>query len=121
MTVAVLGTGTMGAPVARNIAAAGTTVRAWNRTPERAEGIEGVEALADVAPAVDGAGLVITMLSDGEAVDDVAREALPAMGDDAVWVQMSTVGSADTERFEKLAEERGVAFVDAPVVGTKQP
>jgi 3-hydroxyisobutyrate dehydrogenase len=121
LTVAVLGTGTMGAPMAVNIAAGGQTVRAWNRTAEKAQGLDGVEAFESVAEAVDGADLVVTILSDGEAVESVAQEALPAMGDDAVWIQMSTVGIDATERLAKLASERGVAFVDAPVIGTKQP
>src|SRR4051812_1542717 len=121
MTVAVLGTGTMGAPMAVNIARAGQTVRAWNRTAAKAEGLDGVEAAATVAEAVEGADLVVTMLADGDAVEQVAREALPAMGDGTVWLQMSTVGIEATERLALLAQERGVEFVDAPVIGTKQP
>jgi 3-hydroxyisobutyrate dehydrogenase len=121
MTVAVLGTGTMGAPMAVNIAAAGQDVRAWNRTADKARGLGGVEAFESAPEAVEGADLVVTMLSDGGAVEDVAREAVPAMGDDAVWVQMSTVGIEGNERLATLADENGVAFVDAPVVGTKQP
>ena len=121
MQVAVLGTGTMGAPMAVNVARAGESVRAWNRTPEKVEGLEGVEAAASVEEAVDGAELVVTILSDGDAVEDVARQALPAMADGAAWLQMSTVGIAATERLAALAEEHGVPFVDAPVVGTKQP
>jgi 3-hydroxyisobutyrate dehydrogenase len=120
LQVAVLGTGTMGAPMAVNVAAAGESVSAWNRTPERAQSLDGIHAAATVEEAVDGAELVITMLADGGAVEEVAREALPAMNG-AVWVQMSTVGIAATERLAALAEERGVAFVDAPVIGTRQP
>src|SRR2546423_11274244 len=43
------------------------------------------------------------------------------MNDDGVWLQMSTVGIAATERLAALARERGIAYVDAPVVGTRQP
>jgi 3-hydroxyisobutyrate dehydrogenase len=120
VVVAVLGTGTMGAPMARNIAAAGMTVRAWNRTPERAEGLD-AEVRDSPAAAVDGADVMLTMLSDGDAVEEVAGQALEALSDDAVWLQMSTVGIAATERLAAMAEERGVPFVDAPVSGTKQP
>jgi 3-hydroxyisobutyrate dehydrogenase len=73
------------------------------------------------AEAVDGADVMLTMLSDGEAVEDVAGQALDALGDDAVWLQMSTVGIAATEQLATLASERGTSFVDAPVSGTKQP
>ncbi|MEA2448174.1 MAG: 3-hydroxyisobutyrate dehydrogenase [Thermoleophilaceae bacterium] len=121
MTVAVLGTGTMGAPIAVNVAAAGQDVRAWNRTADKAHGLEGVTACESIADAVSGAELVVTILSDGAAVEAVAGEALPALDDGAVWLQMSTVGIAAGERLAALAEEHGVPFVDAPVVGTKQP
>jgi 3-hydroxyisobutyrate dehydrogenase len=121
MTVAVLGTGTMGAPIAVNVAAAGHDVRAWNRTAEKAHGLDGVTACESIADAVSGAELVVTILSDGAAVEAVAGEALPALDDGAVWLQMSTVGIAAGERLAALAEEHGVPFVDAPVVGTKQP
>lgn len=119
MRVAVLGTGTMGAPMARNIADAGMDVRVWNRTRERAEGI--AEVADSAADAVRDADVMVTMLSDGDAVEAVARDALDALPDGAVWLQMSTVGIAANERLATLAEERGVAFVDAPVSGTKKP
>jgi 3-hydroxyisobutyrate dehydrogenase len=119
VVVAVLGTGTMGAPMARNIAAAGMTVRVWNRTRERAEGAGDVAG--SPAEAVQGADAMLTMLADGEAVEEVAGQALGSLADDAVWLQMSTVGIAAPERLAKLAEDRGAAFVDAPVSGTKQP
>src|SRR4051794_2174602 len=120
MRVAVLGTGTMGGPMARNIAAAGIDVRVWNRTREHAEET-GLEVAGTPAEAVDGADVMVTMLADGDIVADVAEQALESLGDDAIWLQMSTVGIAATERLATLAEERGVAFVDAPVSGTKQP
>lgn len=124
LTVAVLGTGTMGAPMARNIAAAGMAVRVWNRSQEKAQAIEESTAFPTAREAAAGADLVVTMLADGKAVEDTVTGddgALAGMEDDAVWLQMSTVGIAATERLAKLAGERGVAFVDAPVVGTKQP
>jgi 3-hydroxyisobutyrate dehydrogenase len=116
MRVAVLGTGIMGAPMARNLAAAGHEVTAWNRSAEKAEGIEGVTAAASVTEAVSGAEAVITMLADADAVEAVVRDALPAL-DGALLVQTSTIGLEATAR---LAEQvRGL--VDAPVLGTKAP
>jgi 3-hydroxyisobutyrate dehydrogenase len=122
-SVAVLGTGIMGGPMAHNIAAAGLETRAWNRTREKAEAIEGVNAFGSPSEAVDGADIVLTMLADGPAVESVMTEggALEAMRDDAIWLQSSTVGIEATERLAKLAEDRGVQFVDAPVLGTKAP
>lgn len=115
MIVAVLGTGTMGAPMAENLAAAGLDVRAWNRTAEKAREVEGAEAFESAAEAVAGADFVLTILSDGEAVEESVRDL--DFGD-ATWLQMSTVGIAATERLMEMAQ---VPFVDAPVVGTKQP
>lgn len=107
--------------MAANVAAAGLEVRAWNRTIEKAEAIDGVTVARSPEAAVDGADLVVTMLADGDAVEQVARRMLPAVRADAVWLQMSTVGIRATERLLELANERGVPYVDAPVLGTRQP
>jgi 3-hydroxyisobutyrate dehydrogenase len=122
-TVAVLGTGIMGGPIANNIAAAGMETRVWNRTREKAEAIEGASAVDSPADAASAADIVLTMLADGEAVASVMTDggALDVMGDDAIWLQSSTVGIEWTERLSGLAGERGVAYVDAPVLGTKAP
>jgi 3-hydroxyisobutyrate dehydrogenase len=123
--IAMLGTGTMGAPMARNMAKAGLDLRVWNRTRDKAEPLadDGIEIADSPEQAVDGADVVITMLSDGDAVTAAMEDggALAAMPDDALWLQMSTVGIAATEALASLAEERSVAFVDAPVLGTKAP
>jgi 3-hydroxyisobutyrate dehydrogenase len=65
---------------------------------------------------------VITMLTDAAAVTGVMADGtLAAMRDDAVWLQMSTIGIAGIEEAAKLATDRGVGILDAPVLGTKQP
>ena len=99
MRVAVLGTGIMGAPMARNLAAAGHEVSAWNRSREKAEPLaeHGVTVAGSVAEAVAGADVVVTMLADARAVEAVAEEALGAM-DGAVLAQMSTIGLARHRR-----------------------
>ena len=121
--VAVLGTGIMGAPMARNSAQAGLRVRAWNRTRAKAEPLaeHGIEPADSPAEAVADADVVVTMLADGEAVHATITEALPAMPDGAVWAQCSTVGLGWTERLASLAAERDVPFFDSPVLGTRQP
>jgi 3-hydroxyisobutyrate dehydrogenase len=124
-TVAVLGTGIMGGPMARNIATSGLETRAWNRTREKCEPLaeHGVTVADTPADAVSGADVVVTMLADGYAVDQVMTEggALEAMSDDALWIQASTIGIEATERLLALAEERGLTFVDSPMLGTKKP
>jgi 3-hydroxyisobutyrate dehydrogenase len=124
MRVAVLGTGTIGLPMARNIAAAGIEVSAWNRTSERTEPLRehGVEVAEDAAKAVSRADLVITILSHADAVDSVMTGGgLAACRGETVWAQMTTVGLEATERLAGMAREEGIRFVDAPVLGTKQP
>ena len=119
-TVAVLGTGVMGAPMARNLARAGHEVRAWNRTPDKAAPLrdDGVDVRDDPAIAA-GADVVMTMLSDADAVLAVAEQA--DLGEGQVWWQASTVGIDGTERCAELAGKRGAVLVDAPVLGTRQP
>jgi 3-hydroxyisobutyrate dehydrogenase len=119
-TVAVLGTGIMGAPMARNLLAAGFPVRVWNRTAEKTAplGAAGAVIGASPAEAADGAPIVLTMLTDADAVLATAAEALPGAD---VWIQASTVGIEGGERCAALAAEHGVAYVDAPVLGTRQP
>jgi 3-hydroxyisobutyrate dehydrogenase len=124
MTVAVLGAGgTMGLPMARNIARAGLRVQAWNRSPEKARPLadEGVDIADDPRAAVEGADVVITMLADADAVLEVMGEAIDAMREDAVWLQTSTIGEAGIEACAGLADRHGIRLVDAPVLGTRAP
>lgn len=112
MRVAVLGTGIMGAPMARNIAAAGHDVVVWNRTRAKAEAT-GLPVAGSPAAAVAGADVLLTVLHDLTAV----REALAGVElGDVAWMQSSTVGVA----VEELAALGG-RLVDAPVLGTRKP
>jgi 3-hydroxyisobutyrate dehydrogenase len=126
-TVAVLGAGgTIGLPMARNIARAGIEVRAWNRTREKADPLlEDRAAVFDTAAeATSGSSIVLTVLSDAEAVIETMEEvdgALAGMDEGTIWLQMSTIGIEGTERCAELAEMHELVLIDAPVVGTKRP
>ncbi|MFE1771308.1 NAD(P)-dependent oxidoreductase [Streptomyces sp. NPDC059008] len=122
-SVAVLGTGIMGTAMARNLARAGLEVRAWNRTRAKAEPLaaDGVRIADTPADAVDGAEVVVTMLRDGDAVLDALRQAAPALGAGAVWLQTSTVGLQGVAPLARFAGEHRLRFVDCPVLGTKAP
>lgn len=123
-SVTVLGTGLMGAGMARSLARAGYDVTVWNRTPEKARALadeEGIKVVEDLRDALGGADFLLTMLFDADAVGEVMREALPNTPKNTVWVQTSTVGVTGTTRLAELADEHHVAFVDAPVLGTRQP
>jgi 3-hydroxyisobutyrate dehydrogenase len=123
MNITFLGTGIMGAPMARHLVDAGHDVTVWNRTAEKARplGEHGASVAEDPAAAMTGAEVVVTMLTDGAAVEDVMREAAPAAPEGAVWWQASTVGISANEALVALAEDHGLAYVDAPVLGTKGP
>src|SRR5437870_2370147 len=122
--VAVLGTGIMGAPMARNLRESGFDVRAWNRSADKARPLAdvGVTVRNTAREAADGADFVLTMLSDVDAVASVVDGANGPFtaGATPIWLQMSTVGVDGTRRLSSYAAERGIPFVDAPVLGTKQ-
>jgi len=123
-SVAVLGTGIMGAAMARNLLKAGIEVRAWNRSREKAELLAGDGATVADSPAeaANGADFLLTMLADAGTIADVVDGGvLSALSGDGVWLQMSTVGIEGGERLGEIAAGSGVAYVDAPVLGTKAP
>lgn len=121
--VAVLGTGIMGAAMARSMRRAGLEVRAWNRTIERAQPLAeaGARVEADAADAVRGADVVMTMLSDTRAVLAAMRAAEPGLSRGQVWLQTSTVGYQALPELAEYAERHGLRLVDSPVSGTRKP
>jgi 3-hydroxyisobutyrate dehydrogenase len=123
LTVGFLGTGVMGAPMAGNVAREGLTVRAWNRTIERARPLEqdGATVVERPEDAVDGADVAVTMLADADATLGVAETILPVLGPDAVWLQAGTIGIDGIDRCADLAQRHGATLVDAPVLGTLKP
>ncbi len=124
--VTILGTGIMGAPMARNLRRAGFTVRAWNRTHAKAAELTeaGVQACTCAEDAVSDADCVIVMLSTGDVIDQVLFEETasgrcvatqtPA---GAVVVVMSSIPVSTARTQSRRLAERGLAYVDAPVSG----
>jgi len=122
-SVALLGTGIMGLGMGRSMLRSGLPLHAWNRTPARARalGPDGAVIAAAAADAVRDADVIVTMLSDGAAVSAAMTAAAPGLREGQVWAQASTVGVAGLEPLAGLAREHGLLFVDAPVLGTRQP
>jgi 3-hydroxyisobutyrate dehydrogenase len=126
-TVAVLGAGgLMGGAIAANLTRAGMNVRAWNRSRVRADPLTalGARVFSTPAKAARGADTVVTILADIDAVMeamDGPAGGLAEMSREAIWLQMSTIGEAGTSQCLALAERLGVGFVDAPVLGSRQP
>jgi 3-hydroxyisobutyrate dehydrogenase len=115
----------MGAAMARNLVRAGHEVTVWNRSRHRAEPLaaDGARVADSAGEAVERAEAVLTMLTDGAAVEAVVADegVLASLPDGCVWIQLSTVGIEATERLADLAAEAGVPFVDAPVMGSREP
>lgn len=123
MNVTILGLGAMGSAMTHRLRATGHRVTAWDRKPQSGEQWKGsgVVIAADPASAVSGASVVITMVTNGEAVHDIAEQMLDAMAPEAVWVQASTVGAQWADRLQELAKSRHRTMLDAPVSGSTQP
>jgi len=125
--VAVLGTGIMGAAMARNLLSAGLPVAVWDRSTAATAPLSDAGAMVagSAAAAVRDARVVITMLPTAEVVGSVVFDDGVADGfsEAAVWAQMGTIGQAATAEFAaRLGRQRpGVMFVDAPVSGSKGP
>ncbi|MEW2074675.1 MULTISPECIES: NAD(P)-dependent oxidoreductase [unclassified Streptomyces] len=123
LTVSVLGTGIMGAAMARNLLRAGHAVRAWNRTRAKAEPLaaDGAHIAGTPAEAVESADVVLTMLYDGPATLETMRRAAPALRGGTVWAQSTTAGIEGVAELAGFAREHDLLFYDAPVLGTRQP
>jgi 4-hydroxybutyrate dehydrogenase/sulfolactaldehyde 3-reductase len=119
-TVAFVGLGTMGAPMARNLLKAGYTVRAFDVNPDAQAALVRDGALAAASPgdAARGADCAITMVPDSPQVEEAlfGRDGIAdALERGAVYVDMSTIAPSATDRFIAKLRERGIDMVDAPV------
>ena len=125
--VAFLGIGTMGHAMAASALRAGIPTIVWNRDPEATRDLAdlGAEVAETPADAARQAAIVVTMVTDADAVLSIAQDQgmLAALAPGAVWVQMSTIGVAGIERVKALveAERPDVTLIDAPVSGSKDP
>ncbi|ASU78729.1 NAD(P)-dependent oxidoreductase [Actinopolyspora erythraea] len=119
--VAFLGTGTMGAPMVRNLLGSGFEVHVWNRTTAKAASLreDGAVLAETPASAAEGADVLVTMLLDGDSTVRAAGEALNSLPPDAVWLQMGTIGLSGMSEVVSACD--GVSLVDAPVLGTRAP
>jgi 3-hydroxyisobutyrate dehydrogenase len=125
--VAVIGTGTMGTAMARRLLGAGMKVDVWSRhaTSTMPLVAAGATAYDEATEAVRQSDVVITMLPNADVTAEVmvGGQVLGAMAPESIWVQMATIGAEATERFmiETRTHRPAVAFVDAPVSGSREP
>ena len=119
--VALLGTGIMGAPMARNIARGGFEVTVWNRTRAKAEALADVARVADsAAEAVSDADAIITIVQDSAAVTEVyfgAPDAVAAAGEGALFIDMSSIQPSVARDPAARLAQAGLRHLDSPVSG----
>jgi len=118
-TVAFLGLGHMGGPMAKNLVDAGHTVQGFDPVPAAVEAASsnGIQVSDSGAAAATGADVVITMLPHGDAVKRCYAEILPAVSEGTLLIDSSTISVDDAREVHALAGSRGVAQLDAPVSG----
>jgi 3-hydroxyisobutyrate dehydrogenase len=125
--VAVLGIGAMGHGMAASALRAGIPTIVWNRRPTATRDLAGLGAdvAETAADAARRAAVVVTMVTDTDAVISIARDQgmLAALAPGAIWAQMATIGVAGIERVAGMvqAERPEVTLLDAPVSGSREP
>ena len=123
-SLALLGCGLMGQPMARRLLAAGFPVTVWNRSPDKARALaaHGARVAATPAEAAQSADVVITMLQDGQVVHDVLFDpALPGavqgLRPGALLIDMSSILPEQAQAHAQRLAAQGVGTLDAPVSG----
>jgi 3-hydroxyisobutyrate dehydrogenase len=118
-TIAFLGLGHMGGPMAANLLAAGHTVRGFDPVPTLAAAAEekGAQIFDSGAKAASEADVVITSLPNGGIVKAVYAEVLPAAREGTLLIDTSTISVDDAREIHGQATQRGLAQLDAPVSG----
>ncbi|HWE02777.1 MAG TPA: NAD(P)-dependent oxidoreductase [Tepidisphaeraceae bacterium] len=120
-TIAFFGTGLMGQPMVSRLLAAGFAVTVWNRTPEKADPLlaSGAQWAQSPIAAVNGANVVITMLTNADAVESVLFDsgAAGAMAAGTTVIDMSTTSPPVARDHCARLASRGIGYVDAPVSG----
>lgn len=125
-TVAFLGLGKMGRPMAGRLLDLGFPIRVWSRTSSTAKTLSGAIPTTSPAEAVKGAAVIVTMLTDAAALEAVLPSILEGINAEKsklrpVLVDMSTIGRRAAIAIGKRVEASGARFVDAPVSGTVRP
>jgi 3-hydroxyisobutyrate dehydrogenase len=118
-TIAFLGLGNMGGPMAANLISAGHAVRGFDPVPAAAAAAaaNGAKVFDSTADAVTEADVVITMLPNGDIVRRCYAEVLPAGRAGALFIDSSTISVNDAREVHAQAESHGFSQLDAPVSG----
>lgn len=118
-TIAFLGIGLMGKPMASRVLQAGYAVTAWNRTRSKADELAALGATVEeqVADAVRNADIIITMLEAGPIVAQVIEAALSGLRKGTLVIDMSSTRQSEAQEVHATLAKHGIRFIDAPVSG----
>ena len=121
MKIAFLGTGLMGGPMAKNLAVAGFKVSAWNRTPSKAAFLKDFKVEVKTMPseAVQNADVIISMLSDGNASQEIQNDEKLRLNlsPESTWIEMGSIKPDESKAHSRNLGELNVEYLDAPVSG----
>ncbi len=121
ITIACIGLGNMGYPIAKNIITSdkGFKVNLYNRSPEKIKDLVslGGEAVATIADAVKSADIIVTMVSDDAALNQISEELLPALKKGSIHLSMSTIKAETSQQLAEKHEQRGAIYLASPVMG----
>jgi 3-hydroxyisobutyrate dehydrogenase len=119
MEIGWIGTGIMGAPMARRLISGGNRVRVFNRSAERARALaaDGATVAADAAACAAGAEMVFIMVPDTPDVEATVAKIEPVLKAGQIVVDMSTIAPAAERAISARLKAKGVEYLDAPVSG----
>jgi 3-hydroxyisobutyrate dehydrogenase-like beta-hydroxyacid dehydrogenase len=123
-TIGFIGLGRMGQPMALNLLKAGYKLKVYNRTASKMEPLvaQGAEAASQPSDALVSGGIVVTMVTDDAALEEIVRSAgfLQQLGPNGLHLSMSTVAPATSRKLAALQAQQGSHYLDAPVFGIPQ-
>src|ERR1700750_1278950 len=121
--VGLLGVGLMGSAMTHRLLNEGFPVVVWDRDQAHVEplGARGADIADSAGDVVDAADIVITMLPTADVIRTVVAPVLPLWPETTIWLQMSSVGAAESDELTRLAADNDVILFDAPVSGSTRP
>ena len=121
MKIGFIGTGLMGLPMATNILKAGYNLKAFNRSKNKAAPLkdQGAEISSSIKEAVSDSDVVITMLTDDTAVDEImsSSDFLESLKSEAIVIDMSSVKPSTATNHGNNLKSKNINYLDAPVSG----
>jgi len=121
MNIGFIGIGLMGFPMAKNLLKAGYKLRVFNRSQDKAERLKefGAHISSSIQDAINDSDIIITMLTDDEAVEKVmgSNEFVDNIKSNAIVIDMSSINPIISKKYAEILKKRSIGYLDAPVSG----